>query len=99
MCVLSNASPFSCALTQANKFAGWFATSAKENINVEEAVGALVDKILQNAERNCLLERSQGPSLDERVRSLELYRELHGNEVRLLHLPLISLSLSFMISV
>jgi len=65
---------------KANKFAGWFATSAKENINVEEAVGALVDMILQNAERNCLLERSQGPSLDERVRSLELYRELHGNE-------------------
>ncbi|ELR21284.1 Ras subfamily protein [Acanthamoeba castellanii str. Neff] len=65
---------------KANKFAGWLATSAKENINVEEAVGALVDKILQNAERNCLLERSQGPSLDERVRSLELYRELHGND-------------------
>lgn len=63
-----------------NKFAGWFATSAKENINVEEAVGALVDRILENAEKNCLLERSQGPSLDEQVRSLELYRELHGNE-------------------
>ena len=71
-----------CDSRQANKFAGWLATSAKENINVEEAVGALVDKILQNAERNCLLERSQGPSLDERVRSLELYRELHGNDVR-----------------
>jgi len=60
---------------KANGFAGWFATSAKENINVEEAVGALVDRILQNAEKNCLLERSPGPSLDERVRSLELYRE------------------------
>lgn len=63
---------------KANKFAGWLATSAKENINVEEAVGALVDKILQNAERNCLLERSQGPSLDEQVRRLD--RELHGND-------------------
>jgi hypothetical protein len=69
--------------------------SAKENINIEEAVGALVNMILQNAKRNCLLERSP---LDERVKSLKLYRELHGNKVCLLHLPL-SLSLSFMISV
>ncbi|XP_058804053.1 ras-related protein Rab-32 isoform X2 [Phymastichus coffea] len=31
-----------------NNFVGWFETSAKENINIEQAATFLVDKILQN---------------------------------------------------
>lgn len=31
-----------------NGFAGWFETSAKDNINIEDAAKALVNKILSN---------------------------------------------------
>lgn len=34
------------AFCQQHKFSGWFETSAKENINIDEAAAALVKKVI-----------------------------------------------------
>ncbi|RWS06513.1 ras-related protein Rab-32-like protein [Dinothrombium tinctorium] len=48
----STSSEFLDEFCQANEFIGWFITSAKENINIEESATFLISKILENDKFN-----------------------------------------------
>ncbi|XP_045524164.1 uncharacterized protein LOC123714090 isoform X1 [Pieris brassicae] len=62
-------------------FAGWFETSAKENINIEEAARSLVNKILLNDK---LLQNNDKDgeriALDHKIANGENSRDLGGNK-------------------
>ncbi|CAH1406117.1 unnamed protein product [Nezara viridula] len=55
-----------------HKFSGWFETSAKENINIEEAAKTLVDQIVRNDSSN---ENGRGGSRDSSKFPLESSEE------------------------
>jgi len=65
---------------QKNGFVGWFATSAKTNLNIDESLDSLTSSIFKNAAKNCLLAKTQGPSLSERTKSLELSADQHRRD-------------------